>query len=77
MAMQLFEHDQIAYDAAIAMLAKTGRAEIIRPVGTERAFIGLKLCENAPEKRALWLTASETVFKRQLERWTASGGTPL
>ena len=74
--MQLFEHDQTAYDAAITMLAKTGRAEIIRPVGTERAFIGLKLCENAPEKRVLWLTASEAVYKRQLERWTASGGAP-
>ena len=37
MAIKLFEHNQRAYKAAIAMLAETGKAAIIHPTGTGKS----------------------------------------
>ena len=77
MAISLFSHNQAAYDAAVAMLAETGKAAIIHPTGTGKSFIGFKLCEDNPGKRILWLSPSEYIFKTQLENWAAAGGEPL
>lgn len=74
MAMHLFEHNQSAYEAAIAMLAETGKAAVIHPTGTGKSFIGFKLCEDHPDQRILWLSPSEYIFKTQLENWAAAGG---
>ena len=52
MAIALYEHNQIAYDAAVRMLAETGKAAIIHPTGTGKSFISFKLCEDNPEKRS-------------------------
>jgi len=49
MAISLFEHNQTAYDAAVSMLAETGKAAIVHPTGTGKSFIGFKLCEDNPD----------------------------
>lgn len=46
MSMQLFEHNQTAYNAVVVMLAETGKAAVIHPTGTGKSFIGFKLCED-------------------------------
>ena len=68
----LYEHNRIAYEAAVSMLARTGRAAVIHPTGTGKSFIGFKLCEDNPDKVVLWLSPSEYIFRTQLENWRAA-----
>ena len=65
--IELFRHNLQAYNAAVGMLAETGKAAIIHPTGTGKSFIAFKLCEDNPEKRIIWLSPSEYIFKTQLE----------
>lgn len=65
--IDLFEHNKIAYERAVAMLAEAGRAAVIHPTGTGKSFIGFKLCEDFPDKIICWLSPSEYIFKTQLE----------
>jgi len=74
----LYEHNQCAYDAAITMLAKQGKAAIIHPTGTGKSFIGFKLCEEYPSKKICWLSPSEYIFQTQIEnvKKTSDGYVP-
>ena len=72
--IKLFEHNRKAYDAVVAMLAKTGKAAVIHPTGTGKSFIAFKLCEDNPDKTICWLSPSEYIFKTQLENVKASCG---
>ncbi len=65
--IELFEHNKIAYKAAVAMLSETGKAAVIHPTGTGKSFIGFKLCEDNPDKLVCWLSPSEYIFKTQIE----------
>lgn len=67
MAIELYAHNREAYNAAIAMLKKAGKAAIIHPTGTGKSFIGFKLCEDNPYKRICWLSPSKYIFTTQLE----------
>lgn len=40
MEISLFEHNQTAYEAAMAMLFETGKAAVIHPTGTGKSFVG-------------------------------------
>lgn len=73
MAITLFEHNARAYDAAVAMLAETGKACVIHPTGTGKSFIGFKLCEDNASARVCWLSPSEYIFKTQQENLAATG----
>lgn len=73
MAIKLYEHNQTAYDAAIAMLSETGKAAVIHPTGTGKSFLGFKLCEEHPEKHICWLSPSEYIFKTQKENLATTG----
>ena len=53
MSIMLYEHNRIAYESALSMLDKVGKAAIIHPTGTGKSFIGFKLCEDHPDKRIL------------------------
>ena len=72
--IQLFEHNKTAYNAAVSMLRETGKAAIIHPTGTGKSFIGFKFCEDNPEKKFLWLSPSEYIFKTQLEALKKASG---
>lgn len=50
MRIELFEHNQTAYQAALDMLKTTGKAAIVHPTGTGKSFIGFKLCEDYPDQ---------------------------
>lgn len=67
MGIELYEHNQMAYNAAVLMLNNTGKAAIIHPTGTGKSFIGFKLCEDNPDKTICWLSPSDYIFKTQLE----------
>ncbi|MCD8337645.1 MAG: Helicase associated domain protein, partial [Lachnospiraceae bacterium] len=71
----LYDHNKTAYDAAVDMMQKTGKAAIIHPTGTGKSFIGFHLCAEHPDTSVLWLSPSEYIFKTQLENLrTACGG---
>ena len=67
MPMQLFEHNRIAYEAAVRMLSERGKAAVIHPTGTGKSFIGFKLCEDNPDKTICWLSPSRYIYQTQLE----------
>lgn len=67
MAMNLFEHNKTAYEAAVHMLSERGKAAVIHPTGTGKSFIGFKLCADNPDKMILWLSPSRYIYQTQLE----------
>lgn len=76
--IDLFEHNQKAYDSVVSMLAETSKAAVIHPTGSGKSFIGFKLCEDYPNKIVCWLSPSDYIFKTQLENLAkvASGYQP-
>ena len=74
MTVQLFSHNQKAYEAALAVMEESGKAAIIHPTGTGKSFIGFKLASDHPEARVIWLGPSEAIFKTQIENLQAAGG---
>ncbi len=70
----LYDHNKSAYDAAVDMMAQTGKAAIIHPTGTGKSFIGFRLCADHPQSQILWLSPSEYIFKTQLENLKAADG---
>ena len=67
MAINLYPHNQAAYNAALEMLNSTNKAAVIHPTGTGKSFIAFKLCEDYPDKTICWLSPSEYIFNTQLE----------
>ncbi len=67
MSIQLFEHNQIAYESAVTMLNEEGRAAVIHPTGTGKSFIAFKLAQDQPDARICWLSPSEYIFNTQRE----------
>lgn len=74
MSISLYEHNQRAYQAALAMLQETGKAAVIHPTGTGKSFIGFKFCEEFPQWRICWLSPSEYIFRAQLKNLVANSG---
>ncbi len=77
MGIELYEHNRIAYESAVSMLAETGKAAVVHPTGTGKSFIGFKYCDDNPDKKILWLSPSEYIFKTQIENYKAAGGKQL
>ena len=67
MKLELFEHNQKAYEAAISMMAETGKAAIIHPTGTGKSLIAFKLAMEHPQASVYWLAPSSYIFHTQLE----------
>lgn len=65
--IELFEHNQTAYEKVRAMLAARGKAAVVHPTGTGKSFIAFKLAEDNKSSRILWLSPSEYIFRTQLE----------
>lgn len=73
MAIELYPHNENAYLAAVSMLRETGKAAVIHPTGTDKTFIGFKLCEEHQDRRVCRLSPSEYIFRTQLENLVATG----
>lgn len=67
MKLELFEHNQKAYEAAISMMAETGKAAIIHPTGTGKSLIAFKLAMEHPDASVYWLAPSSYIYHTQLE----------
>ena len=67
MAIALFDHNRIAYEAAVSLLDETGKAAVIHPTGTGKSFIAFKLCEDNPDKRICWLSPVPISTKHSLK----------
>ncbi len=65
--IDLFEHNQTAYEKVRAILAARGKAAVVHPTGTGKSFIAFKLAEENPSSHVLWLSPSEYIFRTQLE----------
>lgn len=74
MGTTLFGHNRAAYEAALDLMEKTGKAAVIHPTGTGKSFIAFCLCEEHPERTVCWLSPSGYIFKMQEENWIAAGG---
>ena len=67
MSLDLYPHNRQAYDAALTLLKKNGKAAVIHPTGTGKSYIGFELAWEHPGDQVLWLTPSEYIVKTQLE----------
>ena len=67
LSISLFQHNKVAYNSAVKMLAECNKAAIIHPTGTGKSFIGFKLCEDNSDKCICWVSPSEYIFQTQLE----------
>lgn len=67
MSIELFERNKGAYRSAVQMLTERGRAAVIHPTGTGKSFIAFRLCADNPDKRIVWLSPSEYIYKTRLE----------
>ncbi|WP_295267913.1 Helicase associated domain protein [uncultured Catenibacterium sp.] len=65
--INLYSHNQKAYELVVTMLEDTKKAAIVHPTGTGKSFIAFKLCEDHPDKTICWLSPSEYIFSTQLE----------
>lgn len=74
MSAALFEHNRTAYESALVLMKRTGKAAVIHPTGTGKSFIAFQLCEDHPDGRICWLSPSEYIFKTQKENWIEAGG---
>ena len=72
MSLELFAHNQQAYEAVTQMLALTGKAAVVHPTGTGKSFIGFRLCADYPNARICWLSPSEYIVRTQLENLRAA-----
>ena len=65
--MELFSHNQLAYDAVCRFLKKEGKAAVIHPTGTGKSFIAFRLVLDNLDAEFLWLSPSEYIFRMQIE----------
>ncbi len=72
--IQLYEHNQTAYESVLALLPQSGKAAVIHPTGTGKSFIAFKLVEDHPEKTFVWLSPSEKIYDTQLENVKKASG---
>ncbi len=65
--LDLFPHNQRAYDTACHLLKEEGRAAVIHPTGTGKSFLGFRLVLDNPQACILWLSPSEYIFQTQVK----------
>ena len=66
-AIQLYPHNQVAFENLKTALQYSPRTAVIQPTGTGKSFVALALIEENPHARFLYLAPSNYIF-RQLRR---------
>ncbi|MCI7131694.1 MAG: DEAD/DEAH box helicase family protein, partial [Lachnospiraceae bacterium] len=74
MAVELYPHNQTAYEQALHLMETSGRAAVVHPTGTGKSFIAFKLAEEHPGAKLIWLAPSEYIFRSQRENYLEAGG---
>ncbi|MDO4269548.1 MAG: Helicase associated domain protein [Eubacteriales bacterium] len=62
--IQLYPHNQSAYENLISMLERENRGAVIQPTGTGKSFIALKLIQENPKSTFLYLAPSVYIFQQ-------------
>lgn len=75
--IELYPHNQRAYDALCKMLDERGKACLVQPCGTGKAMIGFHYAEDHPRERVLWLSPSDYIFCEQNANLKREGGSGL
>lgn len=65
--IELYQHNQIAYDKLCDMLSQSDRACVIQPTGTGKFVIIAKLVQDNPDKRFLLLGTNDYMFIDQMD----------
>ena len=65
--VDLYAHNRAAYESALRLLKKTGKAAIVHPTGTGKSYIAFQLVADHPKELILWLSPSEYIFETQCE----------
>lgn len=65
--IELYPHNQIAYDKLCDMLAHSDRACVIQPTGTGKFVIIAKLVQDNSDKRFLLLGTNDYMFIDQMD----------
>lgn len=65
-AIQLYPHNQTAFENLCAMLQKERRGAVIQPTGTGKSFIALALITKNPKSTFLYLAPSVYIFRQLL-----------
>ena len=65
--IELYPHNQIAYDKLCDMLTRSDRACVIQPTGTGKFVIIAKLVQDNPDKRFLLLGTNDYMFIDQMD----------
>lgn len=65
--LELYAHNQAAYEAAVKLMQQAGKAAVIHPTGTGKSIIAFKLIEDHPNKRICWLSPSSYILQTQRE----------
>ncbi len=65
--IDLFEHNQIAYESAIAMLLETGKAAIVHPTGPENPLLASNCVKNTSTKRSVGFLRQSISSKHSLK----------
>lgn len=63
MGIQLFEHNQKAYDAAVSIMDEEGMAAVIHPTGAGKSFMGMS------HQRLHWQKQLLPGYFRRLDMW--------
>ena len=67
MSVELYAHNQKAYQSVRTMLDDTGKAALIHPTGTGKSYVAFRLIEDLDHQRFLWLSPSEYIFRTQMD----------
>lgn len=65
--IKLYRHNEEAYVKLNILLNRYRKACVVHPTGTGKSMIAFKYIEDNPEKKVLWLSPSQYIFKAQLE----------
>lgn len=65
--LELFSHNQKAYEAAGHLMEKVGKAAVIHPTGTGKSFLAFKLALEHSNAKIIWLSPSEYIYQTQVE----------
>ena len=67
MGIELYPHNQTAYESVLRFLEKYGKAAVVHPTGTGKSMIAFKLAEEHTNSRICWLAPSRYIFQTQME----------
>lgn len=74
MKLNLYEHNQIAYEKVKKLLESDRKATVIHPTGTGKSYIAFQLVLDHPDKSFLWISPSEYIFKSQCRALAQNDG---